>query len=85
MDKESRIPGLYRGVVRLRPRSFQLDVKHESSFPTGARMFHFGKNAAQPPAVFVRVANKGDKSTQHTGIEVRPSRELPLEGSKVAD
>ncbi len=48
MDKESRVPGLYRGVVRLRPCSFQWDVKHVSSFPTGAGVFHFGKNGVHP-------------------------------------
>ncbi len=35
--------------------------------------------------IFIAVANKRDKPTQRTGIEVRPSRELPIGGSKVAD
>jgi hypothetical protein len=30
------------------------------------------------PGVFVRVAYKGDKSRQRTGLEVRPGRSTPL-------
>jgi hypothetical protein len=30
------------------------------------------------PAVFVRVANKGDKSGQRTGIAVRPERAIAV-------